>query len=309
MTIESMTKRTTGHAPQDPRAVLAVVVGALAMACSPIMQRLADVGPFASAFWRVALALPLLYLWTRAQDHGQPVWRKMPMATVLGGLAFAGDLFFWHLSVSQTSVANATFFATSAPVWVVIIGFLLWRTRVERGVLLGLALCLLGGAALVWQTFRFNPQHLIGDFNGALTGVFFGAYFLCVERARLSSSAARVTFQVSLITAIILFFPAYFWEPRFLPHAAQGWFILFGLAWISHAGGQGLLSYALGRLPAAFSSLVIFLEAVAAAGLSWLILGEELSVLQILGGVFILCGIWIAKPPKENANADVVPVE
>eukprot|EP01037_Dinobryon_pediforme_P006991 gene6991-7060_t len=280
------------------------------MACSPILQRLADVGPFAGAFWRVTLAIPVLFIWTKIHERGQeqPA-RRLPLASVLAGLMFAGDLFFWHLSVSQTSIANATFFATSAPVWVVIIGFLLWRNRVRSNVLLGLGLCLCGGAALVWQTLSINPKHLIGDANGAMTGVFFGAYFLCIEVARRNGSAARITLEVTIISAILLFFPAYFLEGPMLPHSAFGWIILLGLAWVSHAGGQGLLSFALGRLPAVFSSLVIFLEAVAAAALGWLILGEKLAIIQILGGVFILAGIWIAKPRQNQDSALKTPTE
>ena len=71
---------------------------------------------------------------------------------------------------------------------------------------------------------------------------------------------------------------------------------LIAMAWISHAGGQGLLSIALGRLPAVFSSLVIFLEAVAAAAFGWMILGERLTIIQVLGGALILAGIWLARP-------------
>jgi drug/metabolite transporter (DMT)-like permease len=68
------------------------------------------------------------------------------------------------------------------------------------------------------------------------------------------------------------------------------------MALISHAGGQGLLAVALGRLPAIFSSLVIFLEAVAAAVFGWVILGETLTLVQALGGTLILVGIWVARP-------------
>ena len=71
------------------------------------------------------------------------------------------------------------------------------------------------------------------------------------------------------------------------------------MAFISHAGGQGLLAVALGRLPPVFSSLVIFLEAIAAALLGWIALGEALTLPQVLGGALILFGIWIARPrPK-----------
>ncbi|MGZ8350995.1 MAG: EamA family transporter, partial [Allosphingosinicella sp.] len=38
----------------------ALLVGNLFLAAGPWMVRLADVGPTASAFWRFALALPLL---------------------------------------------------------------------------------------------------------------------------------------------------------------------------------------------------------------------------------------------------------
>ena len=71
---------------------------------------------------------------------------------------------------------------------------------------------------------------------------------------------------------------------------------LIALAWISHAGGQGLLTVALGRLPATFSSLVIFLEAIAAACMAWVILGEPVTAIQAGGGLAILAGIYVARP-------------
>ena len=43
-------------------ALVALFAGATCIALSPIWVRLADVGPTASAFWRVALAVPLLWI-------------------------------------------------------------------------------------------------------------------------------------------------------------------------------------------------------------------------------------------------------
>jgi drug/metabolite transporter (DMT)-like permease len=71
------------------------------------------------------------------------------------------------------------------------------------------------------------------------------------------------------------------------------------MSYVSHAGGQGLLAIALGRLPATFSSLVIFLEAIAAAVFGWAVLGEALTPIQALGGALILFGIWVARPKPE----------
>ncbi len=274
----------------------ALVVGAVAMGASPIFVRLADVGPFTSAFWRVALALPLLYAWMRLTEGSGAPAARFAKPAILSGLAFAGDLFFWHLAIVHTSVANATFFATCAPIWVVLFGWLLFRERVKANVLAGLALCLAGGAALLAQSFQLKPAGAIGDIFGIVTGVFFGLYFLAAQAARKTTSAARLTFEATVVTAAILFVVALVAERSMLPHTLRGLAALLAMAWISHTGGQGLLSIALGRLPAAFSSLVIFLEAIAAAGFGWLILGERVSEIQALGGLAILAGIWVARP-------------
>ncbi|WP_448950172.1 DMT family transporter [Labrys neptuniae] len=284
-------------------AFAALIAGAVAMGISPILVRLTDVGPFASAFYRVLLALPVLYAWMRLEEGkaGTPdIGPAFSLPVIATGVFFAGDLFFWHLAIANTTVANATFFATMAPLWVVVLGWLVYRRRASRGASIGLGLCLLGGLALVAQSMGFAPGHLIGDGFAGVTGVFFGAYFLAVEKARLHHRAARLTFYMSVVTAAILALAA-LWATLalgqpFLPAGATGWLVLLALAWVSHAGGQGLLSVALGSLPVVFSSLVIFLEAVAAAVLAWIILGEAVSLLQALGGLVIIVGIWVARP-------------
>ena len=178
----------------------------------------------------------------------------------------------------------------------VLFGWLLLGQRVTGEVLPGLFLCLMGGAALMAQSLELRPAGAVGDAFGLATGLFFGLYFLAIKAARKTLSAARATFQATLITAAILFVVATMSEPVLIPRSAGGVAALFAMAWISHCGGQGLLSVALGRLSAAFSSLVIFLEAIAAAGFGYLILGEPISWIQAFGGLAILTGIYVARP-------------
>src|ERR1041384_4667489 len=60
---------TAGVAIDEKRRValafVALVLGAVAMGASVLFVRWADVGPYASAFWRVFLALPFLWAWMR----------------------------------------------------------------------------------------------------------------------------------------------------------------------------------------------------------------------------------------------------
>ncbi len=293
----SLSPSIASRPPSIAAPFAALVVGAIAMGLSPIFVRLADVGPFTSAFWRVALALPVLYLWMRISERGhtQPI-KMFSRATIWAGLGFSADLFFWHLSIVTTTVADATFFATTAPVWVVLFGWLIFRKRASAAVLVGLGLCILGGAALLAQSFQMKVGTALGDIYGLITGIFFGLYFLAVQAARERNAAARVAFEATAITAALLLVAALGLEHRLLPQTLKGVAALIALAWISHAGGQGLLTVALGRLPAAFSSLVIFLEAIAAACFAWAILGEPVTLIQAGGGLAILAGIYVARP-------------
>ncbi|WP_210496746.1 DMT family transporter [Microvirga antarctica] len=282
-------------------AFAALCAGAVAMGISPVFVRFAsaDVGPFASAFWRVALSLPVVYAWMRIEESRSPAGaprQSFTLATVLSGLAFSGDLFFWHLSILNTTVANATFFATLAPLFVILIVWLVMKQRIARGTLIGLLLCLLGGGSLIGQSLQVDPARLRGDLYGIATAFFFGLYFLAVGRARESAGAARVTFEAGVVTSAVMLAIAVLFDSRVVPHTWQGIAALTAMAFISQAAGQGLLAVALGRLPAVFSSLVIFLEAIAAALFGWLLLNEALTPLQGLGGAAILIGIWVARP-------------
>jgi drug/metabolite transporter (DMT)-like permease len=284
-----------------PIAFLALVAGAMAMGISPIFVRFAEIGPFASAFWRVGLALPALWLWAAlerpAADAPAPD-RSARLSVLFAGLLFAGDLTFWHLAIMNTSVANATFLATLAPVWVVLGSGLVLGERVAWPVFVGLALCLVGAAALIGNTWSVEPGHLDGDIYGIATSVFFGAYFLAVRRARRVYGAGRTLFLSSLVTAAVLLVEAVIMEDQMWPLTLSGVAALFAMALVSHAGGQGLLAFALGHLRAAFSSLVIFLEAVAAACFGWIILGEAIGPIQAIGAVAIFLGISVARPRR-----------
>jgi drug/metabolite transporter (DMT)-like permease len=297
------------RAPDERRAMLALaalVLGACAMGASPIFVRLADVGPYASAFWRTFLALPFLWAWAqlaarRTGGAGAPTVRALLMpAVLLTGLFFAGDLFFWHLSILATTVANATFFATTAPIWVALAAWALYAERIAARTLAGLVLCIAGGLALIGQSYGYAPENLRGDLYGLITAVFFGFYILALRAARQHFDAARVTFLSTAVTAACLFVVAVLADDAVLPRSLAGVGALLGLALISQVGGQGLLAVALGTLPATFSSMVIFLEAIAAAGFAWALLGERLSLLQACGGALILTGIWMARPRPDQ---------
>jgi len=276
-------------------ALPALLLGAGFIALSPIFVRLSEAGPTATAFWRVALALPLL--WTLVfslESTGKRIWQQKALF-LAAGVAFAGDLAFWHQSIQFTSVANSTLLANLASIFVTLAAWLLWRQKPRPLFIAALALALFGVALLVHTSLAFSRTALLGDALGVVTAMFYAWYILAVKGLRDRGAATlQVMAVTSTLTAVILFPVALASGEQMLPQSAYGWGVLLGLALITHAAGQGLIAYALAHLPATFSSVGLLLQPVVAAFFAWVLLSEPLVALQIAGGLVVLAAIWLA---------------
>ncbi len=283
-------------------AFAAIIFSGIIMGFSPVFVREAEVGPFASAFWRVFFALPLLFLWAwneSKKDTLNPNVFALPVSGMLAGVFFSGDLVFWHLSILNTTMANATFTVCLSVVWVALLSNLVLGEKVSGQFWIGLFLCLVGLALLVNSSLQLEPARLLGDIYGIITSFFLGAYMLAMRAARRHIDGGRLFLSSTLVTMIILFVAALIAGDAMLATSSKGWFSLVSLGVFTHAAGQGLVTLALGVLSAVFSSLVIFIEAVTAAFFGWLLFDETMSWMQTLGGILILSGVWLARPKKD----------
>lgn len=281
-------------------ALVALFSGATAIAFAPIFVRLSTVGPSATAFWRLSLALPALWTWMllerRRSQSGSPQLSTQDYAQLsLAGLFFAGDLAVWHWSIRLTSVANATLLANFAPIFVALGGWLVFGQRVTSAFFLGMSIAIAGTTLMVGASFHVSAHHLVGDLLGLITAMFYAGYILAVKQLRERCSVASIMAIGGSITAAALFLIALGSEGRLLPDTAKGWLPLVGLALISQVAGQSLIAYALAHLPAAFSSVGLLLQPVMATVFAWLLLGETIGVLPALGGCLVLYGIVLAR--------------
>ncbi len=100
----------------------------LFLAAGPWLVRLADVGPVAAGFWRLALAVPFLAWLAWRQGGGPSPGRGLIAAVAIGGIFFAADLAAWHEGILRTKLANATLFGNFASFLFAIYGFILLRS-------------------------------------------------------------------------------------------------------------------------------------------------------------------------------------
>jgi drug/metabolite transporter (DMT)-like permease len=281
-------------------ALPALLAGATAIGFAPIFVRLSQAGPSATAFWRLALALPVLYAFMAAGNAQKGPYRKpstgLDYARLsLAGLFFAGDLAFWHWSIRFTTVANATLLANFAPIIVTLGAWLLFKQRARLGFALGMLVALSGTSLIVGSSLSFDPSRLLGDIFGLVTAVFYGAYLLAVSRLRAEFSTGTVMTWSGAVSCLALLPVALLFQEAFLPFDWRGWLVLLGLALVSHVGGQSLIAFALAHLPASFSSVTLLVQPVMAAVFAWLILHEALHPWQALGGALVLGGIAWAR--------------
>lgn len=286
----------------DPRAMLALVGGAIAIGFAPVFVRWSEVGLNATAFWRLALALPPL--WLLCRRDGAPVLPRQGRGLLaLAGLCFALDLCFWHASIALTSVANATLLANLTPIVVVLFYWLVLRQRPTPRFAFGAALALAGAAGLALgsrsavaaSASAAGGTALLGDVYGVITAFAYAGYLLAVARARDTTGGLQVMFASTAVATVITGGVALATGETLWPATGIGWAVLAGLALLVHVVGQGGIVWALGQLPAPLSSVVILIQPVVAAGLGWWWLGEALGLLDVLCAGLVLAGVLIAR--------------
>lgn len=286
----------TGPPSSTTSAFLCLLAGGCAIGFAPILVRLAETGPVASAFWRTALAAPLLVVWA-SRRRGTPAHAPTPHRAMLSaGLFFAADLGVWHWSLMWTSVANSTLLANLAPIFVTLAGWLFWRRSVTRGFVAAMVVAMLGMFVLVGPNFAAGGTPLAGDVLAALTAALYAGYLLSIKAARdAGASTATVMAWSTAISAAVLLIAALLSPQPFLPQSAQGWSVLIGLALVTQILGQGLIAYAFAKLSASLSSVSLLIQPVVAAIVAWPLFGEAIGPMQFLGGAIVLIGIWFAR--------------
>jgi drug/metabolite transporter (DMT)-like permease len=279
--------------------MLALVGGAIAIGFAPIFVRWSEVGLNATAFWRLALALPALWLLSHRTGGAPLVPVRGRGLLAIAGFCFAMDLCFWHASIALTSVANATLLANLTPLFVVLFYWLVLNQRPTLRFSVGAALALAGAAGLALGSkppaANVGGNVPLGDLYGVITAVAYAGYLLAVERARTTASALQVTLASTAVAMLVTGAVALAFGENFWPASSSGWAVLVGLALLVHVLGQGGIIWALGQLPASLSSVVILIQPVVAAGLGWLWLGEGLGWLDAVCAGLVLTGVLIAR--------------
>lgn len=266
------------------RDLAALLGGNVALAVGPWMVRHAEVGPVASAFWRLTLALPLLIVLAASVEGLRPVTRRQIGWMAFAGLFFAADLGSWHIGILQTKLANATLLGNAASLIYPVYGFLVLRLWPSRWQGLALVLALAGGALLLGRSAELSARHLEGDLLCLFAGIAYTFYLIGIERARGALPQWNVLAWSTAFSALPLLVAAQTLEGSIWP---QSWTVLLALAFVSQVVGQGLMVLSLGRVPPLVIGLALLVQPFVSAIIGWLAYGETLVAADWAGGFLV----------------------
>ncbi|MBC7520662.1 MAG: DMT family transporter [Sandarakinorhabdus sp.] len=280
----------------------AMVLASVLLAFGPLLVRMADVEPIASAWWRMGLAVAPLALLARTTRQAAPppvLGRAVLGLAALGGVFFAVDLALWHLGIMRTTLANASLLSNAASFLLPLWGFIVLGHRPGKNALFALACALVGTILLVGRSAELSGRHFAGDLLCLVAALFYTAYLIVVDRL-------RGTLRPYALLALTTFFGAAVFLPfawlmagsaGFWPH---DWTPLVLLALGSQVIGQGLVVFAVGHLKPIVVGLALLIQPAIGGIIGALRFGEVPGAPEITGALFIVAALILVRLPERR---------
>ena len=274
---------------------LMVLMGGAFIGLAPIGLRLGldDLGPQAIAFWRYAFALPLMFLLVVIAQKGLPA--KPNKFVIIGGICFALDMGLYHWSLTLTTVANATFLVNLGNICVGLAAWMFLKERPSMSWVWAAMIAAIGAAALSLGGGADGKVDLRGDLLALAAAVLVSCYIVASKVARRTLTGLETIFWLTAVEVVVEAILVISFQEQFFPAQLSGFLVPLFLAIFAHLAGQGLIVMGLGHTPAAIAGVLVVIQPVVAAAISWHLFDEPLAPIQAGGGVLILVGIIISQ--------------
>jgi len=279
-----------------------IIIGVLLLGTGPIFVKTIQASGVTVAFYRMLFAGCMLAVpfWFEQKRMGAieaaPTNKTNYWLLVLGGCAFGINIALWTTALKYTSAAIVTLLDNTAPIWVGVFSWILWRQQVSGKFWLGALISLVGCALMVGSFFGISGgDQTIGLILSIISGISYAIYILITQKARKGASSLRYSLFVSWIGAVaIAIFGITTGHLDF--HLERVDFVLiFLLALSSQVLGWLFVNQALGKIPADAASITLVGQPLVSTVLAAMLLGEVISPIQIAGGLICLVGIGITQ--------------
>ena len=301
------------------RSKLLLILSALMFSSNGIASKLLLDGHITA--WRLAqiralsaCAILAIYLWRKAPQTFRIKRSEILPLVAYGiiGIAMVQALYF--LAISRMHVSIALLIEFTAPVWIVVYLRVIKRRHVPNQMWLALILALTGLAliAQIWDGLTLDGIGVIAGFGASFALAFC---FLCGESLTEKRDNQSITmwgfffagFAWCLVLPIWNFPFDVFTTPIPLEGALEGnttpgWVLILYVVLIGTIFPYLCVMAGLKNLKASTTSTFGLLEPIFAGIVAWIWFAESWSVIQLIGGVVVIAGIYMADQARSKTT-------
>ncbi len=304
---ESLRRRLSG--------ILLVVLATLCWSTSGILVRWVIAGSGLSAvglaFWRdlTTFVVLLLGLCVIKPELLHVERADLPWLAAMGALSIGAFHVMWNIVVLLIGVSVATVIHSNAPIFVTIMAWILWREPIRPLKIAAIVLAVTG-IALIAQLNDLAQSDISvpGVLIALVSAVAYGSFTLFGKKLTGSYSSWTVLAYAFGFAALGLL-PFQFGEGFVGPFQGEAILVFATLVFVPTVSGFGLYTLGLGRLPANVASITANTEVPFAALLSYVLLGERLTLTQVIGALLVLGGVVLVSLPRRQNSPILVGVE
>jgi len=275
---------------------LILALGVVSVSFAAIFIRLAEAPPLVIATYRLVIAFTVLIPFYFVRSRGllpKRLSRSDVILILLSSIFIALHFALWITSLSYTSIASSVVIVTSHPVFVAVISYFLWNERLNKKTILGITIALGGVVLINYGGFVLSSRAIFGDMLALLAAISMGVYLIIGRQLRDRISLMPYLAIIYAGSAVILLLVTVCSGYSLFGYSGNTYAMFFLLALIPQLIGHSSLNLAVRLIPVTLVSVGILGEPVIAIALGYIILGEGMTITEILGSLLTLGGIFI----------------
>lgn len=282
----------------------ALVLGVFAVSTGAIFARLADAPALVIAAYRLGLASILLapITWWKARDELLNLSMRELGLALISGLFLAMHFATWISSLNYTSVANSVVLVNTNPLWVGLLTPLIAREKIKRAAVLSIIISVIGGVIIGLGDFTTAKQALWGDGLALIGSICAAIYLLLGRNLRRKLSLLSYIFVCYGSAALILWAIVILLNLPVTGFSTETVTAFWAMALISQLIGHTCYNWALKWFSASLIAISLLGEPIGSTILAYILFDEGLTWWKVIGGIIILCAIYIAASTENKKN-------
>jgi len=272
-----------------------LLVGMIAISFAPILVRYSSAPVSVQGMWRMLFTLVLMLPF--AGGERLRAFRAIKPSDwwllLAAGFFLALHFLLWMASLDYTSIASSTLILSLEPVFVMIGAFFLFKDRLARKAIVGLAAALIGIAIVGAGDSGLSGDAITGDLLSLLGTLAVAINMLLAKRILERVPSFQYSLIVFAVTAVCFFLYNLATGTDMTDYPSRDWLAFAGLAVIPTVLGHMIFNWLLRYVKPATISMSVLAEPVGASILGLFLFGEAIGVWQVTGGAFVIAGLTL----------------